>query len=97
MLNLTFPTNIRWHQDGMKFDTLRESHEWAYSVVYNEIGNLYDGYQTEDEKIAYSLVYELTRLNTISSEQIEVYAHESSSNPGNLMVYRVWVNRNIVQ
>lgn len=33
----------------MKFETLRESQEWASSVVYNEIGNLYDGYLTEDE------------------------------------------------
>lgn len=97
MFNRTYPTDIRWHKDGMKFETLRESHEWAYSVVYNEIGNIYDGYQTEDEKIAYSLVYELTRLNTFSSESVEVFAHELYSNPETPIVYRVWVKRKSVE
>lgn len=32
--------NIRWYEDGMSFETLREAQEWACSVVYNEIGKL---------------------------------------------------------
>jgi hypothetical protein len=24
---------IRWHEDGMVFETLREAHEWAYGEV----------------------------------------------------------------
>lgn len=88
-----FPKDIKWHEDGMKFETQRESWEWVSSVVYNEIGNHYDGYRTEDEKIAYSLVYELTRLNTFSGKTFEVYAHEYYINPEIPTVYLVWVKR----
>jgi len=57
---------IRWYEDGMSFATMRESHEWAYSVIYNEIGNIYGGYKSKDEKIVSSLVFELVRLNTLT-------------------------------
>lgn len=88
-----YPKNIRWHEDGMKFETLRESHEWAYTVIYNEIGYQYDGYATEDEKIAYSLVYELNRFNTFKGKSVEVFAHEEYKSPSAALVYRVWVLR----
>lgn len=88
-----YPKNIRWHEDGMKFETLRESHEWAYSVTYNEIGYQYDGYATHDEKIAYSLVYELTRLNTFGGKSVDVFAYEEYSAVDCAVVYRIWVKR----
>ena len=28
---------LRWYEEPMQFDTLREAHEWAYSEAYNEI------------------------------------------------------------
>lgn len=31
---------LRWYEEPMQFDTLREAHEWAYSEAYNEIGHL---------------------------------------------------------
>ncbi|MFF2879135.1 hypothetical protein ACFVR2_22845 [Gottfriedia sp. NPDC057991] len=80
---------IRWHEDGMKFETIRESHEWAYSVVFNEIGNLYDGYITNDEKIAYSLVYELIRVNTLHGERFQIFSDYGKVK--NKFVYKVWV------
>ncbi|TCP54446.1 hypothetical protein EV586_10464 [Tumebacillus sp. BK434] len=80
---------IQWHQDGMSFDTLRESHEWAYQVIYNEIGNLYNGYITSDEKIAYTLVFELVRSNT-PIPRFEVHTQIEFDTPESA-VYRIWV------
>jgi hypothetical protein len=85
--------DIRWHEDGMKFDTHRESWEWASSVVYNEIGNIYEGYRTEDEKIACSLVYELTRLNTFQGPIFHVFAHNEYNKTDQKHWYMVWVER----
>lgn len=88
-----YPTTVRWHEDGMKFETQRESWEWASSVVYNEIGNDYDGYRTEDEKIACSLVYELTRLNTLQGPTFHVFADNEYNQIGEKYSYLVWVER----
>lgn len=88
-----YPKTIRWHEDGMKFETQRESWEWAFSVVYNEIGNNYDGYRTEDEKIACSLVYELTRLNTFQGPIFHVFATNECNQIGEKYYYLVWVER----
>ncbi|QWU18567.1 hypothetical protein SAMN04487895_106354 [Paenibacillus sophorae] len=41
---------IKWYTETMQFDTMREAHEWAYHEAYKEIGNVYDGYLTKDEK-----------------------------------------------
>jgi hypothetical protein len=73
----------------MTFETLRESHEWAYSVVYNEIGTHYDGYKTTDEKIAYSLVFELVRANTVFGHRYNVYSEYDYID--NSSIYMVWV------
>ncbi len=72
----------------MQFDTLREAHEWAYSEAYNEIGHLYDGYITTDEKLAYALLFELVRSNTLLSKRFEVFADVDFGVPNR---YRVWV------
>jgi hypothetical protein len=88
-----YPKNIRWYKDGLKFETLRESHEWAHSVIYNEIGHKYDGYVTEDEKIAYSLVYELNRCNTFNGKSVNVFVHEEYKTPDGPIIYRIWILR----
>lgn len=87
---LSEDSDIQWHQDGKTFDTIREAHEWAYNVIYNEIGNLYGGYKTTDEKIAYSLVYELVRSNTFYGQRYNVYS-DYEKEASNLYIYKVWV------
>lgn len=85
------PRDIRWHEDGMKFETHPESWEWASTVVYNEIGTLYEGYRTEDEKIACSLVYELVRRNTSHGPMFHVCAHNEYDKGEQKYWYMVWV------
>ncbi|EEM07955.1 hypothetical protein [Bacillus pseudomycoides] len=82
--------NIRWYEDGMSFETLREAQEWACSVVYNEIGNLYDGYKTTDEKIAYALVYELVRANTLYNPSFKIHTDWDYIAPQSF-IYKIWV------
>ncbi len=84
--------NIRWHEDGLTFETQREAYEWAVSVIYNEIGNLYDGYKTTDEKIAYALVYELVRANTLSIANYKIHADEEYISPQSI-IYKVWLTK----
>jgi lipoate-protein ligase B len=73
---------------------MRESHEWAYNVIYNEIGNNYDGYKTTDEKIASSLVFELVRSNTLHGLRFNIFSDLDKVN--NQMVFMVWVKTNKV-
>ncbi|QQE81071.1 hypothetical protein GI364_01220 [Alicyclobacillus sp. SO9] len=77
----------------MKFETYRESWEWASSVVSGKIGHTYDGYRTEDEKIASSLVYELTRRNTFQGPTFHVFAHNEYDEAEQEHWYMVWVER----
>lgn len=88
-----YPENIRWHEDGMQFETLRESWEWADSVV-SELWSLYDGYQTEDEKIAMALVYELTKLNAFDENPFRVYTCTEYRQLDKRSIYRVWIEKN---
>lgn len=44
----SYPDDLRWYEEDIVFDTMRESEEWVSSGIYNEIGNLYDGYRTRD-------------------------------------------------
>ncbi|MGG2027953.1 hypothetical protein AB1282_19830 [Gottfriedia sp. S16(2024)] len=91
MVKLSNASWIRWYEDGMSFSTMRESHEWAYNVIYNEIGNLYDGYKTTDEKIASSLVFELVRLNTLTEKKHAIFSDYEKVN--NQLVFMVWVQK----
>ncbi|KAB2458210.1 hypothetical protein F8160_02020 [Bacillus sp. CH126_4D] len=81
--------DIQWHEDGMAFETMREAHEWAYNVIYNEIGYLYDGYKTKDEKIASSLIYELVRANTLCGPKYNIFCDEECTMKP--CIYKVWV------
>lgn len=83
--------SIRWHTETMIFETMREAHEWAYSVPYNEIGTVYDGYKTNDEKIAYALVFELIRSNTIHGYRFNI--HSDCDFKENIVTYKVWVSK----
>lgn len=47
---------LQWRHDSREFDSLYEAETWADSI-YNEIGNLYDGYTTADRKVAYALTF----------------------------------------
>ncbi|WP_115995597.1 hypothetical protein [Cohnella lupini] len=87
--NNQYPTNIKWYFDEQYFETMRESHEWAYSVPFNEIGNKYDGYITNDEKIASALVFELIRSNTIHGFRFNV--HCDCEFPDGNIFFKVWV------
>lgn len=58
-------------------------------IIYNEIGYLYDGYKTKDEKIASSLIYELVRANTLYGPKYNISCDEECTvKPCN---YKVWV------
>ncbi|MBP1989328.1 hypothetical protein [Paenibacillus eucommiae] len=80
---------IRWYEENMTFETLREADEWVYSDTFNKIGYDYDGYKTTDPKLAYALLYHLIRANTLGTETRKVYADEKLVD--NTNVYMVWV------
>lgn len=83
------PENIRWYEDGMHFETMREADEWADTVVYNEIGGSYDGYKTTDQKVAAALVFLLVRSISLYGKSFRIDADIEWSNPP---IYRVWVS-----
>ncbi|CAI6087327.1 hypothetical protein [Cohnella sp. JJ-181] len=83
--------SISWFVEKIMFKTVREAHEWVYSSAYNEIGYLYDGYKTIDPKLAYALLYELVRSNTIHERRHEVYCDEELIE--GTLVYKVWVKK----
>ncbi|MCR8645490.1 hypothetical protein NV379_22900 [Paenibacillus sp. N1-5-1-14] len=81
--------SISWFVESMEFDTIREAHEWVYSGAYNEIGYLFDGYKTKDSKIAYALLFELVRSNTILGRRQDVHCDEDCLDE--TIIYKVWV------
>lgn len=80
---------LRWYVEPMTFETMHEAFEWVSSGIYNEIGNLYDGYITTDYKLASALVFELNRINTISEYRCSVYCDYKYENQ--TTTYMVWV------
>ncbi len=86
-----YSDNLRWYEEATVFDTMWESWEWVSSGIYNEIGNLYDGYRTADEKMAYALVYQLAQLNTFQGPTFHIFAHTERG--GDRPYFRVWVQR----
>lgn len=83
--------SIRWFEEMIQFDTLREAEEWVMSEAYNKIGGReYDGYLTGDPKLAFALVYNLTRLKTLGHASLnEIYADEVVKDGETL--FKVWV------
>lgn len=88
MTNPELITN--WFVEDMEFETVREAHEWVYSDAFNKIGYLYDGYKSKDPKLAYALLFELVRLNTIHEHKHDVHCDEEYLN--GTIIYRVWVS-----
>ncbi len=85
------PDHIKnWFVDEMEFDTVREAHEWVYSDAYNQIGHQYDGYKSSDPKLAYALLFELVRSNTIHEYKHDVHCDVEYID--GRMIYRVWVS-----
>ncbi|WP_138493815.1 hypothetical protein [Paenibacillus pinistramenti] len=82
--------SITWFDEHKEFETIREAHEWVYSEAYNEIGYNYDGYRSKDPKLAYALLFELIRSNTIHEYRHDVYCDDELID--GTMIYKVWVN-----
>ncbi|QUL56597.1 hypothetical protein KDC22_08970 [Paenibacillus tritici] len=84
--------NIRWFEEMLTFDTLREAEEWVMSDAYNRLGEgEYDGYRTSDPKLAFALVYNLTRLKTLGGASFNTIYADEEVRDGHI-VFRVWVN-----
>ncbi|WP_232380848.1 hypothetical protein [Paenibacillus tianjinensis] len=83
------PDNIDWYIEPMTFETQHEAFEWISSGPYNEIGYLYTGYQTTDEKLANILLFELVRSNTLHGPRFQVQADYEFLSTG--LLYKVWV------
>lgn len=85
------PENIVWHKETMSVDSLHEAYEWITSGPLLEIRYLYSGYQTADWMLAHVLVFELTRLNTISVPQFLVHADYDLTSED--ILYKIWVTQ----
>ncbi|CAH1192466.1 hypothetical protein PAECIP111892_00969 [Paenibacillus auburnensis] len=83
------PDNIDWYMEPMTFETQHEAFEWISSGPYNEIGYLYTGYQTTDEKLANILLFELVRSNTLHGPRFRVQADYEFLSTG--LLYKIWV------
>lgn len=84
--------DIRWFEEMLTFDTLREAEEWVMSDAYNKIGgDQFDGYWTGDPKLAFALVYNLTRLKTLGDATFnDIYADEEERD--GQTIFKVWVS-----
>ncbi|MBE1554376.1 hypothetical protein [Sporosarcina limicola] len=56
----------KWKRENIIFDSLYEADVWAESIVNEIYARLYDGYDTPDYKIAYSLAFRLAELKELS-------------------------------
>lgn len=82
--------DIRWFREMIYFDTLREAEEWVYSGdAFNKIGTEFEGYIIGDPKLAFSLLYNLTRDNTLDQRFNSIFADEEYKDGETL--YMVWV------
>ncbi|MBG9691272.1 hypothetical protein J1907_12565 [Lysinibacillus sphaericus] len=53
---------IKWNIEQIIFDTLYEADTWADSIANEIYGRIYNGYDTPDYKIAYSLAFRLASI-----------------------------------
>ncbi|ETT54789.1 hypothetical protein C162_03784 [Paenibacillus sp. FSL R7-269] len=83
--------NIRWFRETVHFETLREAEEWVYNGdAFNKIGVEFEGYVTSDPKLAFALLFNLTRENTLNQRFQNIFADEDHSDGQAL--YMVWVS-----
>ncbi|EFI69515.1 hypothetical protein BFZC1_07048 [Lysinibacillus fusiformis ZC1] len=73
---------IKWNREEILFDTLYEADTLADSIVNEIYGRIYNGYDTPDYKIAYSLAFRLASI-----KECRVYTENSIEGR-----YKVWVN-----
>lgn len=74
---------LRWKRENIIFDSLYEADVWADSIGNEIYARLYDGYDTPDYKIAYSLAFRLAQMN-----EFRVLAEIIMDNDKR---YKVWV------
>jgi len=53
---------IKWNVEELMFDSLYEADVWADSIANEMYARLYNGYDTPDYKIAYSLAFRLAEI-----------------------------------
>ncbi|MCH1627409.1 hypothetical protein [Fredinandcohnia quinoae] len=71
---------MKWKIEDIIFETLYEAEIWADSIVNEMYGRIYDGYDTPDCKIAYSLAFRMASIN-----ECRVYTNFNKNR------YKVWV------
>lgn len=92
---------LRWYTEPLAFDSYHEAYEWVISGPLCEIGYLFDGYITSDEKLAQTLLFELIRLKTITENPKStndpeeywfqnIYADYEYTKTG--ILHKVWVD-----
>ncbi|AHN20383.1 hypothetical protein [Lysinibacillus varians] len=54
---------LKWKRENIIFDSLYEADVWADSIGNEIYARLFDGYDTPDYKIAYSLAFRLAQIN----------------------------------
>ena len=72
---------LKWKRESIIFDSLFEADVWADSIGNEIYAKLYDGYDTPDYKIAYSLAFRLAEI-----EEFRVITERSIDDR-----YKVWV------
>ena len=72
---------LKWKRESIIFDSLYEADVWADSIGNEIYARLYDGYDTPDYKIAYSLAFRLAGM-----EGFRVTTEDSIDDR-----YKVWV------
>ena len=70
--------SIRWNVEELLFDSLYEAEVWADSIANEMYARLYNGYDTPDYKIAYSLAFRLAEIKEfkIRTAQISSMGNE---------------------
>jgi len=70
--------SIRWNVEELLFDSLYEAEVWADSIANEMYARLYNGYETPDYKIAYSLAFRLAEIKEfkIRTAQISSMGNE---------------------
>lgn len=74
---------LRWKREDFIFDSLYEADLWADSIGNEMYAKLYDGYNTPDYKIAYSLAFRLAEM-----KEFRVVTEIAINNDKR---YKVWV------
>lgn len=53
---------LRWNKENTMYDSFFEADVWADSIANEMYARLYDGYETPDYKVAYSLAFRLAEI-----------------------------------